>query len=127
MTEVGLILVGLGAGTLGSIVGVGGGIVFVPALVTLFAVAQHEAQGTSLAVIIPTTLVAAYVHSRAGRVDWRTALLLGAGGVVGGVLGARTALALDAPLLKRLFAGFLVIAALRMLGKTRRQAHPDPG
>lgn len=127
MTEVALILVGLAAGTMGSILGVGGGIVFVPALASLFALAQHDAQGTSLAVIIPTTLVGAWVHSRAGRVDWRTAVLLGTGGIVGGVLGARTALELEAPVLKRMFALFLVLAALRMLGKTRRRAHVESG
>ena len=126
MTVVALILVGLAAGALGAMLGVGGGIIYVPALATLFSVAQHEAQGTSLAVILPTALIAAYVHSRAGRVDWRTALLLGTGGIFGGVLGANTALALDAPLLKRMFAIFLVLSALRMLGKTRRRSHAEP-
>ena len=123
MTVVALILVGLAAGTLGATLGVGGGIIYVPALAALFSFAQHEAQGTSLAVIVPSTIIAAYVHARAGRVDWRTAILLGLGGVVGGVFGARVALSLDAPLLKRMFAVFLVIAAFRMLGKTRRRAH----
>ncbi len=123
MTVVALIAVGLIAGTLGAMLGVGGGIVYVPALVALFSFAQHEAQGTSLAVIVPSTIVAAYVHARAGRVDWRTALLLGIGGIAGGVIGARVALSLDAPLLKRMFAVFLVLAVLRMAGKTRRRAH----
>lgn len=123
MTVVALIAVGLIAGTLGAMLGVGGGIVYVPALVALFSFAQHEAQGTSLAVIIPSTIVAAYVHARAGRVDWRTALLLGSGGIVGGLLGARIALSLDAPVLKRMFAVFLVLAVLRMAGKTRNRAH----
>lgn len=124
MTVVALILVGLIAGALGATLGVGGGIVYVPALVALFSFAQHEAQGTSLAVIVPSTIVAAYVHARAGRVDWKTAALLGIGGIGGGVLGARIALSLDAPLLKRMFAVFLVLAVLRMLGKTRSRAHP---
>jgi uncharacterized membrane protein YfcA len=123
MTVVALIFVGLVAGTLGAMLGVGGGIVYVPALVALFSFAQHEAQGTSLAVIVPSTIVAAYVHARAGRVDWRTAFLLGTGGIAGGVIGARIALSLDAPLLKRMFAVFLVMAVLRMAGKTRRRAH----
>lgn len=125
MTVAALILVGLGAGTLGAMLGVGGGIIYVPALAALFSVAQHEAQGTSLAVILPTALMAAYVHSKAGRVDWRTAAVLGLGGILGGVLGARTALALDAPLLKRMFAVFLMFSAVRMLGKTRRRSHAD--
>ncbi len=125
MTVVALILVGLAAGALGAMLGVGGGIIYVPALVALFSFAQHEAQGTSLVVIVPSTIVAAFVHAKAKRVDWRTAMLLGIGGISGGLIGARVALGLDAPLLKRMFAGFLVIAALRMLGKTRRKAHPD--
>ncbi|MBI5157926.1 MAG: sulfite exporter TauE/SafE family protein [Acidimicrobiia bacterium] len=124
MTVVALIAVGLVAGTLGAMLGVGGGIVYVPALVALFSFAQHEAQGTSLAVIIPSTMIAAYVHARAGRVDWKTALLLGVGGILGGVAGARIALSLDAPVLKRMFAVFLVLAVLRMAGKTRRRSHP---
>ena len=123
MTLLALVLVGLVAGTLAASLGVGGGIVYVPALVALFSFAQHEAQGTSLAVIIPSTMVATYIHARAGRVDWQAAILLGAGGVVGGLVGAGAALALEATLLKRMFAGFLVIAAVRMLGRTRSNAH----
>lgn len=126
MTAIALIAVGLAAGILSAALGVGGGIVYVPALVTLFAFAQHEAQGTSLAVIVPTMVVAAFVHARAGRVDWRTVVPLGIAAVIGGFLGARTALALEAPLLRKLFAGLLVIASIRMLGKTRARAHSTP-
>jgi len=126
MTVLGLVLIGLVAGALAASLGVGGGIVYVPALVTLFAFAQHEAQGTSLAVIIPTTALAATIHGRAGRVDWRTAILLGCGGVVGGLLGARVALSLEAPVLRKMFAMFLVVMAIRMLRRTTRAAHHTP-
>lgn len=126
MTVLGLIVVGLIAGSLAASLGIGGGIIYVPALVALFSFAQHEAQGTSLAVIVPTTVVAAVVHARAGRVEWGTALLLGIGGIVGGLIGAEAALALDAPVLKRLFAVFLVLTAVRMLSRTRRASHPEP-
>jgi hypothetical protein len=127
MTVVAFITLGLAAGMLAATLGVGGGIVYVPALVALFSFAQHEAQGTSLAVIVPTTLVAAAVHAQAGRIDWRTAGLLGVGGVVGGLLGASSALALDDTLLRRLFAAFLVLVALRMLRRTRTREHEAPG
>ena len=123
MTVLALIAVGLAAGVLSAALGVGGGIVYVPALVTLFAFAQHEAQGTSLAVIIPTMVVAAFVHARAGRVDWHTVVPLGITAVIGGFLGAQAALALEAPLLRKLFAGLLVIASIRMLGRTRESAY----
>ncbi len=114
-----LIAIGLLAGVLASSLGVGGGIVYVPAQVVLFEVPQHLAQGTSLAAIVPTALVGAITHARAGRVDWRVAVAVGAGGVVGGVLGVDVALRLDAQLLRRLFAAFLVVIVLRMLRRTR--------
>ena len=125
MIEVGFIAIGLGAGILAAALGIGGGIVYVPALVALFSFAQHEAQGTSLAVIIPTAIVAAFVHARARRIDWQLALALGAGGIIGGLLGAWSALSLDGPLLRRMFAGFLVITSLRMLKRTRRRSEKE--
>jgi len=119
MTVLALIAIGLVAGGVAATLGVGGGIVYVPALVSLFGFVQHDAQGTSLAVIIPTTFVAAAVHSKAGRVAWKTAIPLGLGGLIGGLLGGTTALALSAPVLRRMFAVFLVIIAFRMLAETR--------
>lgn len=123
LTGVGFVVLGLLAGTLAAILGVGGGIVYVPALVALFAFEQHIAQGTSLAIIVPSMVVAAVTHSRAGRVDWRLGGILGIGGVLGGVAGAQVALSLDAALLRQLFAGFLVVMVMRMLNKTRASAH----
>jgi uncharacterized membrane protein YfcA len=125
MTVLGFILVGLVAGSLAVNLGVGGGVVYVPSLVTIFALAQHEAQGTSLAVIIPTAVLAATLHGKAGRVDWRVAGLLGIGAVVGGLAGARLALSLEAPLLRKMFAVFLVLMAVRMLRRTTRASHED--
>lgn len=122
MTFLALVAVGLVAGSLASALGIGGGIVYVPALVTLFAFDQHTAQGTSLAVIVPAAVIGAWAHHRAGRVDWRLAIGLGLGGVTGGLIGAQVALALDAQLLRRLFAGFLILMAVRMLLKTERKA-----
>ena len=120
---VGLILVGIVAGSVAASLGIGGGIIYVPALVTIFSLAQHEAQGTSLALIIPTTIVATIVHSRAGRVDWRISGLLAIGAVGGGFLGAQAALALEAPVLQKMFGVMVAITALRMLHQTRQAAH----
>jgi uncharacterized membrane protein YfcA len=115
---VGFVLVGFGAGVLGALMGVGGGIVNVPALVTLYSFEQHLAQGTSLAVIVPTALVAAISHSRRGHVDWRLAGLLASGGLAGGWLGARTALAINGTLLRILFVCFLLLMVARMAVRT---------
>jgi uncharacterized protein len=127
MTILTLLMIGLLAGIIGAALGVGGGIVIVPALVVLVAVPQHAAQGTSLAVIVPTAIVAAIVHGGAGRVDWRLAAALGAGGVIGGVMGALSALSLDALVLRRLFAVFLVLTALRMLRSTLTRSPQQGG
>lgn len=126
MAIIAFIAIGLLAGVMGASLGVGGGIVYVPALVSLFAFAQHEAQGTSLAVIVPSALVAAVVHARAGRVVWKIAIPLGIGGVIGGLIGGTTAQALSAPVLRRIFAVLLVVTAVRMLAKTRARSHQSP-
>jgi uncharacterized protein len=115
-----LVTIGLLAGVIGAALGVGGGIVMVPGMVVLLAVAQHTAQGTSLIVIVPTAIVATAVHARAGRVDFTLALWLALGGLGGGVLGAWTALGLDGLVLRRLFAVVLVLIAIRMLRSTPR-------
>jgi len=115
---IGFVLVGFFAGGLGAVMGVGGGIVNVPALVTLYSFEQHLAQGTSLAVIVPTAIVAAVTHTRRGHVDWRLALTLACGGLVGGWLGARTALVLNGALLRVLFVCFLLLMVTRMAVRT---------
>ena len=111
----GFVLLGLATGVLASTLGVGGGIIFVPSLVVFFGFEQHIAQGTSLAVILPTAIVGAYLHSKRGRVVWRAALLIAAGGIVGGLIGAWGALAIDPDLLRRMFAGLLMVIAIRLV------------
>jgi len=120
MTIVGYLLIGLVAGTVAASLGVGGGVVLVPALVIFFSFDQHLAQGTSLAVIVPTAVVGAWLHARAGRVVWRYVIPLGIAGVVGGFIGGGIALALGDALLRRLFAALLVVTAARMLQTSRR-------
>lgn len=121
-SAVGLVGIGLGAGVLAAMLGIGGGIVFVPAMVTLYAFPQHVAQATSLAAMVPTMVIAAATHARAKRVDWALAVTLGAGGLLGGVFGALTALEISAPILRRLFAALLVVVAVRMVVETRRRS-----
>ena len=110
-----LIGAGLVAGAIASALGVGGGVVFVPVLAVGLALDQATAQGTSLAVIVPTVLIGTYVHARRGRVVWSAALPVALGGVVGGLIGARIALAADPLVLRRLFAALLVVLAARLI------------
>jgi hypothetical protein len=92
----------------------------VPVLVLFLDYSQQLAQGTSLAVILPTAVVGAIVHARRGRVIWRLAAPIAIAGVAGALLGAALALQLDGLILRRLFAALLVFLALRLLWQTRR-------
>lgn len=116
----GMVVVGLATGALSAVLGVGGGIILVPALVLGFAFSQHAAEGTSLAVIVPTALLGAARHTRRGFTRWRTGLTIGAAGTVGGLVGGVAAFALDGLLLQRLFAVFLVVMGLHLWLQGRR-------
>lgn len=114
-----LVAVGVAVGALSAVMGVGGGLLLVPALVLLLGFTQHAAEGTSLLVIVPTALMGAWRHSRHGYTDWRVGLALGAAGVVSGLVGAQLALALPEAVLQRLFAAFVAVMALRLLVRSR--------
>ena len=114
-TGVILVVVGLVAGALAGSLGIGGGVIFVPVLAVVVGLEQAVAQGTSLAVIAPTAAIATYAHVRYGRVDWRAAIPVGSGSIIGAVIGAQMALAANPLLLRRLFAGLLVVLAVRLV------------
>jgi uncharacterized membrane protein YfcA len=116
-----LVLVGLVAGTLAAALGLGGGVIYVTALVVFFGFAQQEAQGTSLAVILPTAIVGTIAHHQRRRVVWKSAAAVGAGGIVGAVIGARIALMLDPAVLRRMFATLLVVLIIQLLRRTFRR------
>jgi len=120
----GLFLLGLAAGTLSAIMGVGGGVIMVPVMVLLFGFGQHVAEGTSLLVIVPTAIVGAWRHTRNGYTDWRLGLTLGAGGILGGLLGAQIALALSVQWLQRLFATLMTVTAIHMLRPKKIETGP---
>ena len=106
-----LLLVAVGAivGVVSALFGIGGGLLMVPFMVLVLGFEQHLAQGTSLAVIVPTAVAGAIAHHRRGFVDLPIAALMAVGGVAGVYAGARVALAIDAATL-RLFFGLVVIA-----------------
>jgi uncharacterized membrane protein YfcA len=117
-----LLAIGLAAGFLAGLLGVGGGILLVPAMVLLLGFDQHVAQGTSLVVIVPAAMIGTWTHYRRGTIRPRDALLVAAGGVIGAVIGSLSALSLDDELLRRLFAVVLVVVAVRMLVPKRSPA-----
>nr|WP_321270308.1 sulfite exporter TauE/SafE family protein [uncultured Tolumonas sp.] len=110
MMFIGLIVIGLSAGLLSGLFGIGGGILIVPALVYLLGFTQKLATGTSLAILLPPVGIAAvWEYYRHGNVDLRAALIIAIMVLVGSWLGARVASQVDAKLLKTLFGIFLVI------------------
>ena len=114
------VAVGVLAGALAGFFGVGGGIVFVPALALVLGLGQVEAEATSLAAIIPTVVAGAWQQHRYGNVNWRAGLLLGGVAIVGVEVGVRAAVALDEDVLRRLFALLLFVVAAHLAVRALR-------
>jgi uncharacterized membrane protein YfcA len=125
MTYVLALVLGLAAGVLAGMFGVGGGILFVATLVAL-GLDQHEAVGTSLLAIIPTVLVGTWRQSRYGNVRWRAAAVLGVAAAVSAQGGVAVAEALPATTLRRLFAGLLVVVAAQIALRARSDSSRAP-
>ncbi len=115
------LLIGLAAGMLSGLVGVGGGIIMVPALVFFMNYTQHQAQGTSLAVLtLPVVIIASiyyyYQCQKLGTpIDLKVVGLLAAGFLVGGYFGSKIALVINQDVLKKIFAVILFYTAIKML------------
>ena len=116
------IVIGLLAGALGGLFGVGGGLVFVPALVLLFDFGQVEAEATSLLAIIPVVIAGTWRQHLYGNVRWRTALIIGAVAVAGVELGVLTAKSLPEETLQRLFGLLLLVVAGQLAWRARRMS-----
>jgi hypothetical protein len=110
-----ILLVGLVVGMISGVVGIGGGVLFVPALIWLLGMNQHKAQGTSLAALLaPVGIFAFMEYYRKGNADLRVGLLLAAGFLVGGYFGAAGAQYIPEVWLRRIFAITLVAIGGRM-------------
>jgi uncharacterized membrane protein YfcA len=109
------IVIGVVVGAVSGVVGIGGGVLFVPALVAFFGMSQIRAQGTSLgALLAPVGILAFYEYYRKGNADLRIALLLALGFVVGGYFGAVGAQHIPELWLRRIFAVSLILVGARM-------------
>lgn len=110
-----LVAFGFLAGAAAGLLGIGGGILMIPFLTLVAGASQHQAEATSLLVILPTAIVATILLHRKGIGDAGLALRFGALGAAGGVIGALVALALPAHALRLVFAFFLAAVAVRLL------------
>jgi hypothetical protein len=112
------LLLGLFAGTVSGIVGIGGGVIIVPALIFLFGFSQHIAQGTTLALLVPPIgLLAAYTYYKSGYVDFNVAIFVCVGFLIGGLLGAKISINLSNTILQKVFGSFIIVIGLYMVFK----------
>ena len=111
-----LLLIGLAAGFMGGLVGIGGGVIIVPALVMLVGMTQHQAQGTSLTMILfPVGILGVLNYYKQGYVDFKYAGLLAVGFFVGSFLGSKYSLSLPQLTVKRIFAIIMIVLAIKIL------------
>jgi uncharacterized membrane protein YfcA len=111
-----LLIIGLVAGMLSGMVGVGGGIIIVPALVYFLAFSQKSAQGTSLGILLlPVGILAVTEYYKQGHIDVKVVLMVSAGFLIGGFFGSKLAVILPEQTLKKIFALMLILTAIKML------------
>jgi|KBSMisStaDraftv2_1062788.scaffolds.fasta_scaffold00974_7 uncharacterized membrane protein YfcA len=116
-----ILLIGLVAGVLSGLVGVGGGIVVVPALIYFLAFSQQQAQGTSLGLLLlPAGILAVVNYYKQGYVDYRVVGVLALGFIVGSFFGSKVALSLPQETVKKIFAIVMLIVSIKMLFLDRK-------
>ncbi|HAW51452.1 MAG TPA: permease [Flavobacteriales bacterium] len=111
-----LIVIGVAAGILSGLFGVGGGIIIVPALVFFVGMSQHTAQGTSLGLmLLPIGILAAMNYFRSGNLDVKAGLIIAVAFIVGGYVGSKIALGIEDATLKRIFGIMLLVVSIRLI------------
>jgi hypothetical protein len=110
------VLLGLLAGVISGLIGIGGGIIIIPVLIYLFGLTQHQAQGTTLALMVPPIgILAAWTYYKHGYVDLKIAAFVCLGFLIGGLFGAKLATGLSNEILQRVFGVALLLIALYMI------------
>ncbi|MEH2264609.1 sulfite exporter TauE/SafE family protein [Nostoc sp.] len=110
------LILGLIAGVVSGITGIGGGIIILPALIFVFGFSQHQAQGTTLALLVPPIdILAAWTYYKQGYVDIRIAAFICVGFVLGGWFGAKIGMGLSNVILARVFGVLLLVSAIRVM------------
>jgi len=111
-----LLALGLVAGFLSGLIGIGGGIVIVPVLVYILAMDQKTAQGTTLCMfLLPIGILSVYNYNKAGNVDFKSAAIIATTFLVGSYFGSKTAIAIDTKLVKQIFAVSIILIGIKML------------
>jgi len=109
------ISIGAIAGLTAGFLGIGGGILLVPMMVALLGLTQHEAHGTSLAVIIPVAMISAIVYALRGNMDWVLVAEIGSASIVGTIIGAKLMMKVPAFRLRQLFGAYAIAIGILLL------------
>lgn len=111
-----IVIVGLAAGILSGLVGIGGGVVIVPALVLILGMSQKSAQGTSLGMLLlPAGILGVLQYYKGGHIDFKIVIFLALGFIIGNLFGSKLALSLSDVNLKKVFAIFIMLISIKML------------
>lgn len=111
----GLLILGIIAGYFSGLIGIGGGVIIVPALIILFGFSQHVAQGTTLALLVPPIgILAVTEYYKKGYVDTKAAIIICIGFIIGGYLGGKYSVGLPEQLLRRIFSIVIIVIGIRM-------------
>jgi uncharacterized membrane protein YfcA len=111
-----LLIIGILAGFSSGMVGIGGGIIIVPALVFFLGLTQHQAQGVSIGMLLlPVGFLAAINYYKAGNLDFTKSLIIGASFVVGAYLGSKVSLSIDGAIMKRIFGVIIFLISLKLI------------
>lgn len=113
-----LLLIGLAAGIFGGMVGLGGGVIMIPAMVYFLGMTQHAAQGTSLAVMLPPVgLFAVMNYYKAGQMNLKYAMIIAAAFLIGGYFGSKIAMNIPVAMMRKIFAFAMIALAINLLLK----------
>ncbi|MBC7861525.1 MAG: sulfite exporter TauE/SafE family protein [Bacteroidia bacterium] len=111
-----LLAIGLVAGYMSGLVGIGGGLVIVPVLVYVLDYTQHKAQGTTLFMFLfPIGILGVMQYYKAGNVDWKAAAFISATFIIGNLLGSKTALSMDQATIKKVFGAIIILLGIKMI------------
>ncbi|CVK17566.1 sulfite exporter TauE/SafE family protein [Sporomusa sphaeroides] len=113
--------IGLGAGILSGLLGIGGGAVLVPMMVFILGITQHTAQGISMLVIIPTALVSVWHFHKDKLIHYQAVLYLAGGAIVGALISSNLVQHIPASELKRIFGIFVIYSGFKMIWGTRKK------
>jgi uncharacterized membrane protein YfcA len=108
-------LIGLTAGVVNGLLGVGGGMILIPGMVYALGMGEHDAHGTSLAIVLPISIASVFIYSRNHFVEWGITWRVALGGMVGAYIGAKLICYIPDVWLKRIFAAFMLATAARMV------------